>query len=238
MNKQLTLDILTNGEMRLEGRLAWGSNYTLLGYVCAGDVELPVVYKPRRGERPLWDFPTGTLCLRERAAYLVSDAAGWDIVPPTVLREGVHGYGSVQAFVEHDPEIHYFNIEGEPDFADALQRIVLFDWVTNNADRKAGHVLVGPDDTLWAIDHGICFHIDYKLRSVIWEFAGQPFSTDLIATLLQLRNNLDAEPYASELARLLHRNEIERLKRRADKLIEVGVFPEPGPGRHYPWPPV
>ncbi len=238
MDKQQTLEFLTNGEMRLEGRLAWGSNYTLLGYICAEETEMPMVYKPRLGERPLWDFPTGTLCLRERAAYLISDAAGWDIVPPTVLREGVHGFGSVQAFVEHDPDTHYFNIEGEPDFAETLQRIVVFDWITNNADRKAGHVLVAPDDRLWAIDHGICFNIEYKLRSVIWEFAGEAFSAELHQSLQTLRQNLDTPLYADELLQLLHPDEIDILNRRLTQLIEVGIFPEPGPGRHYPWPPV
>jgi uncharacterized repeat protein (TIGR03843 family) len=238
MDKQQTLELLTNGEMRLEGRLAWGSNYTLLGYVCADEVEMPMVYKPRRGERPLWDFPRGTLCLRERAAYIVSEAAGWDIVPPTVLREGVHGYGSVQAFVEHDPDIHYFNIEGDLDFAASLQKIVVFDWITNNADRKAGHVLIGANDRLWAIDHGICFNTDYKLRSVIWEFAGGAFSAELHQSLKTLRQNLDTAPYADELMQLLDREEITILNRRLDQLIDVGIFPEPGPGRHYPWPPV
>ncbi len=233
-----TLDIMQTGEIKAEGRLAWGSNYTLLGYACKDDVEVPVVYKPRRGERPLWDFPTGTLCSRERAAYLVSEAAEWHVVPTTILRDGPYGHGSVQAFIEHDPEMHYFSIQGESRYDAQLQSIVLFDWVTNNADRKGGHVLVDPDDQLWAIDHGICFNVEYKLRSVIWDFAGMPFSAEQSQQLQTLKSAIGSGAAADELADLLTASEIEIMKRSLDLLIDAGVFPEPGPGRHYPWPPV
>ena len=238
MDCSQTLDLMQNGDMRVEGRLAWGSNYTLLGYACANDVEMPVVYKPRRGERPLWDFPTGTLCSRERAAYLVSEAAGWDVVPPTVLREGPYGWGSVQKFVEHDPDIHYFSIQGDERFFEQLRQIVLFDWITNNADRKGGHVLVDSADRLWAIDHGICFNVEYKLRSVIWEFAGEEFSAEITQSLSTLQTNLNSPPYVSEFQDLLNKEEIDIMQRRLRLLLDAGVYPEPGPGRHYPWPPV
>ena len=238
MNSEELLDIMTNGDLRVDGRLAWGSNYTLFGHACQGEDELTIVYKPRRGERPLWDFPSGTLCSRERAAWLISDAANWNIVPLTILREGPYGWGSVQIFVEHDPEIHYFNFEGEEKFADQLQSIVLFDWITNNADRKGGHVLMDNDERLWAIDHGICFHVEYKLRSVIWEFAGEEISAEKQTTLVQLQQEIAAGPVHDELQNLLDSEEIEIMQRRLQLLLDAGVYPEPGPGRHYPWPPV
>ena len=232
------IDILTNGEMRVEGRLAWGSNYTMLAYTCLGDEEVAVVYKPQRGERPLWDFPTGTLCQRECAAYVVTEACGWDFVPPTVMRDGPYGKGSVQLFIEHDPEEHYFTFQGDSQFDAQLRPMVLFDWIINNADRKGGHVLLDSDNRLWAIDHGICFHPEYKLRSVIWEFAGQPISAELLANLAQFEANLTKSPIAEELHTLLSSVEVDALHRRTTALLQSAIFPEPGPGRHYPWPPV
>lgn len=238
MNTQAILAILREGELQLEGRIAWGSNYTLLGIASVDDVELTIIYKPRRGEQPLWDFAEGTLCVRERAAYLLAALAGWEIIPPTILREGPFGYGSVQLFIEHDPETHYFNFQGETRFDSQLQVIVLFDWIANNADRKGGHVLVDGDDKLWGIDHGLCFNVEYKLRSVIWEYAGIPFSAEQTATLTQLRERLGDQEISAELASLLSPSEFEIMLRRLDLLIDAGVFPQPGPDRHYPWPPV
>ena len=136
------LQILQSGSIEIEGLLPWSSNYAFLVRVCDQDVELPAVYKPSRGERPLWDFPEGTLSFRERAAFLVSEALGWHLVPPTVLRDGKHGTGSVQLFIKHDPEQHYFSFEGQDLFRDPLQKMVLLDVIINNADRKGGHVIV------------------------------------------------------------------------------------------------
>ena len=237
MELKQTLEIICQGDMNLEGRLAWGSNYTLLAYACADGVDVPVVYKPQRGERPLWDFPSGSLCKRERAAYLVSEAAGWNIVPPTILREGPYGLGSVQMFIEHDPELHYFAIQGDSRFDEQVKPFVLFDWVTNNADRKAGHVLIDEEESLWGIDHGICFHPEYKLRSVIWEFAGMPISAELQTSLRKLSENLGSQ-YDSEMRQLLSQEELDALHHRIDLLLANPIYPEPGPGRHYPWPPV
>lgn len=236
--KAQTLEILRQGILELEGLISWGSNYTFLGRVCQGEQEVDVIYKPRKGERPLWDFTPGTLCLRERAAYLVSEALGWCVVPPTVLRDGPHGWGSVQRFVDHDPEQHYFTFEGQ--FQDQLQRIVLFDLIVNNADRKGGHVLIDEHNHLWSIDHGICFHTDYKLRSVIWDFAGQPIPAPLLQDLRQLQGRIEdpAADVGTSLDDLLNPREIEALTRRVDKLLRDETFPKPGPGRHYPWPPV
>lgn len=238
------LHLLQNGRLEIEGLLPWSSNYTFLVQVCGEDGELPAVYKPRRGERPLWDFPQGTLCARERAAFVVSDALGWALTPPTVLRDGPHGLGSVQLFIEHDPERHYFTFEGQPDYAAQLQQIVLFDILINNADRKGGHVLLaqknGEPDHLWAIDHGVCFHTDAKLRTVIWEFAGQPAPPDLLADLQRFQEDMavDNGRLRTQLIELLSAKEVTALLHRLRNLLQNALFPQPGPGRHYPWPPV
>lgn len=228
--------------------MPWSSNYTFLIRVCTPQHDLAAVYKPRRGERPLWDFPTGTLCHRERAAFLISEALGWNLVPPTVLRDGPNGTGSVQLFIEnHDPERHYFTFEGETTFREALQRLTLFDIIINNADRKAGHVLVeegsahNPDlEQIWAIDHGICFHSQFKLRTVIWEFAGQPIPSSLMDDLTRFQDNLatNKNNLRTNLTTLLSKDEIFALQRRLKNILEEGIFRQPGPGRHYPWPPV
>lgn len=241
------LSVLQNGIIEIEGLLPWSSNYTFLVRVCEEDVELEAVYKPQRGERPLWDFPQGTLCRRELAAFVISEALGWHLVPPTVLRESEHGLGSVQLFIDHDPERHYFTFEGDPTFRSQLQRMTLLDILINNADRKGGHVLVeensvGPGgvERLWGIDHGICFHSDPKLRTVIWEFAGMPIPETLRADLRKLSALLaEAEdPLVAELAKLITPMEMDALSARLDRLISAERFPAPGAGRHYPWPPV
>lgn len=230
------LNILEQGRLDVEGLVAWGSNYTFLVQVCSDRWEVAAIYKPGRGERPLWDFPRGTLCLRERAAYLVSEILNWHIVPPTVLREGPHGMGSLQLFVEHDPQQHYLTFQGS--FTSQLKQIALFDVLINNADRKSGHVLLGENDRVWAIDHGVCFHSDYKLRTVIWDFAGEPIPAGLLADLRTLREGLNdcQDARCMELRQLLSKPEIDALNQRLDRMIRHGVFPQPGPGRHYPWP--
>lgn len=230
------LEILNKGQLEMEGLVPWGSNYTFLVRVCHEAGEIDAIYKPGKGERPLWDFATGTLCLRERAAYLVSEVLSWHIVPQTILRKGPHGRGSLQQYVEHDTEQHYLTFQGR--FFDQLQKIALFDVIINNADRKSGHVLLDDEDRLWAIDHGVCFHTDYKLRTVIWEFAGELIPDDLIADLIAFQQWLeaaDSEMY-QQLCELLTAQEINALSNRLDRLVSRGVFPHPGPGRHYPWP--
>jgi len=235
-----TLKFLEDGALETEGLISWGSNYTFLARVCHPTRELDAIYKPRKGERPLWDFAPGTLCLRERAAFLVSEGLEWNLVPPTVLRDGPHGWGSVQRFIEHDPDEHYFAIQGEESFAGQLQQIVLFDLLVNNADRKGGHVLLDGTGRLWSIDHGICFHSDYKLRSVIWEFAGEPIPEEFLEDLGRLGERLTDEDDAltDQVSGLLNDREMAALRQRASKLLEQERFPHPGPGRHYPWPPV
>ena len=241
-----TLQLLQSGTIELEGLLPWSSNYTFLVQVCGETEQVTAVYKPQRGERPLWDFPHGTLCYREYAAFLISDALGWHLVPPTVVREGPHGLGSIQLFIEHDPEQHYFTFEGSLPFRTQLQQMVLLDALINNADRKSGHVLIeeseDPDkgERIWGIDHGICFHIEAKLRTVIWEFANTAVPTNLLSDLMQLqkRLHLPADPLFKQLQELLDPSEIRALRRRAGRLSKQGTFPQPGSGRHYPWPPV
>jgi uncharacterized repeat protein (TIGR03843 family) len=245
------LQVLQNGTIELEGLLPWCSNYAFLVRVCDGPADIEAVYKPQRGERPLWDFPQGTLCLREQAAFVVSEALGWRLVPPTVLREGQHGLGSIQLFIDHDPEQHYFTIEGDKKFQTQLQKYVLFDALVNNADRKAGHILIqeatepGGTPRLWGIDHGICFHTDPKLRTVIWEFGGAPIPAPLCADLEAFRARLlggeesaKTDDVLMRLESLLSQPEIDSLCRRLNRLMERASFPQPGAGRHYPWPPV
>jgi uncharacterized repeat protein (TIGR03843 family) len=227
---------LVSGELELLGLLPNSSNYTFLARATAGDEQVLAVYKPRRGEMPLWDFPEGTLCQREVAAYVVARELGWPNVPPTVLREGPEGVGSAQLFVEFDTSQHYFTLEGA--HADTFRQVALFDVVVNNADRKGGHCLLGPDGTIWVIDHGVCFSDDPKLRTVIWEYAGESIPPDLLDDVRSFRDRLRGEGLRAELGALLSPNELTALDERIDAVLLAGVFPEPGPGRPYPWPPV
>lgn len=235
----------------MDGYVPWGSNYTVVVTSVYEGNELTAVYKPRKGERPLWDFPTGTLCNRERAAFLVSQAAGWDIVPPTVLTKGPQGIGSLQAFIEHDPNVHFFNFEQKEKLQTPLQTICLFDLIINNADRKGGHII--QEDVsdvvdkateieigkLWAIDHGIAFHDEPKIRTVVWDYAGAVISDDLLEPLARLEASLASsaeDSLGAQLKQLLSEREIRAFGRRISGIRQTQVFPEPGPGRPYPWP--
>jgi hypothetical protein len=227
---------LVEGDMRVLGLMPNSSNYTFLARCrCDGD-EVLAVYKPRRGEIPLWDFPEGTLHLREVAAFEVARSLGWPHVPPTVLRAGPEGPGSAQLYVEHDPEQHFFTLEHER--ADDFRRIALFDLVANNADRKAGHCLLAGDGTIWVIDHGVCFSDEPKLRTVIWDFVGEAFEPALRGDLGRLREGLEAD-LGRTLGELLSPGELAATVDRVDELLRAGVFPEPVPGtRPFPWPPI
>lgn len=226
----LSTDDLRKGELELVGLLPWASNYSFLANL--GDER--VVYKPRKGEAPLWDFDDGTLCLREVAAYLVSESGGWNFVPPTVLRAGPSGLGAVQVFVDHDPNITAFELLGRRN--DDLRSVAVFDLVINNADRKAGHVILEGNGRLWAVDHGICFHSDPKLRTVLWDFAGESFPDRDLKAIESVRAGL-AGPLCEELGQLLSESEIEALEQRVEALLANPVFPYPGLGRNIPWPP-
>lgn len=229
------LELLRSGTLELQGLMPWSSNYTFLVSVQSADLGTYAVYKPCKGERPLWDFPSGTLYKREVAAFLVSEALGWALVPPTVLRDGPHGVGSAQLYIDADHEQHYFTLRDR--YPLEFQRMALFDVLINNADRKGGHCLIDSEDHIWAIDHGIAFHEEDKLRTVIWDWAGEVIPAVFLADVERLRDQLDSEnSLAKGLAQLLLPREIKALKRRIERILNKPVFPSPGPGRSVPWP--
>jgi len=231
------LHLLAGGEIEVEGLVPWSSNATLLVTVRDDELSTLAIYKPQGGERPLWDFRYGTLGLREVAAHLVCEALGWGMIPPTVLRMGPHGLGSVQFFVHAREDAHFFTIQDDPAFLGDLQRLAALDVITNNADRKSGHCLVDSQGRLWAIDNALTFHAEPKLRTVIWIFAGQPLPAGMLADLQALRDSLaEDSPLNDGLHHLLDEEEVASFQRRLGQLIEDGRFPEPGEGRVLPWP--
>jgi len=229
--------VLARGELEVVGRMRYSSNGTFLVQARADGVELPAIYKPRRGERPLWDFPDGTLCRREVASYVMSCALGWDIVPVTVLRDDAPlGVGALQRFVEHDPDEHYFTLL--PQNEDRFRQFAAFDVLVNNTDRKGGHCLRDlANDMVVGIDHGLTFHPVWKLRTVIWDFAGERLPPALVDDLCRVLAELDRGPVGEQLALLLSPAELAAVAIRATDLLRDGVFPEPEPGYHsVPWP--
>jgi hypothetical protein len=232
-------EILEKGDVSEEhGAIRWSSNYTFLLSVTHEDETLLTVYKPRRGERPLWDFPDGTLALRERAAFLTSQALDWQVVPPTVLREGPRGLGSFQFFVDHDPNHTYF--EFDESLRPQVARLSLFDVITNNADRKGGHCLLDSQGHVWGIDHGLTFNVAHKLRTVIWDFAGQPIPPSFLEDLEALHAAMcdESHAYTGEMRTLLEHDEMTAFLHRVERLLKTRMYPRPGPGPNYPWPPV
>lgn len=231
------LELLRDGNLQPEGLLPGASNDTFLATIADASLETYAVYKPRDGEAPLWDFPDGTLYRREMAAYVVSEALGWQIVPPTVVRDGPMGVGMVQLFIDHDPAEHYFTLEEH--HADVFRRVAVFDLMVNNADRKGGHCLLQRDTgRIFVVDHGVTFHPHPKLRTVIWDYAGEPFPPDVLSDLTTFSKNVMSGPLRDLLGELLDPSEIEALQRRTEGCIRLACFPEPGPGHPYPWPPV
>ncbi|HEX6264568.1 MAG TPA: SCO1664 family protein [Actinomycetota bacterium] len=228
--------VLGTGELEVLGLLPNASNHTFLARVKSTEEELLAVYKPRRGEAPLWDFPEGTLCAREVAAYVVSRALGWPNVPATVLRDGPYGVGSVQRFIPHDPEEHYFTLVER--FPEDFRRVAAFDMVVNNADRKSGHCLLGEDGRIFLVDHGVCFSDEPKLRTVIWDFIGDPVEEETRADVRRLAGEIRGGEVRDELANLLAPAELAALADRADTVAAAVRFPEPGPDRPFPWPPI
>jgi hypothetical protein len=225
--------LLEHGELELLGRMPWSSNATFLARLERDGAQTLAIYKPRRGERPLWDFPRGTLCQREVAAQLISDALGWEIVPLTILRDGPAGVGMVQRFVEHDPEEHFFTLRDR--FADVFRRFALFDVVINNADRKSGHCLRDPADHVWGIDHGVSFHAAIKLRTVIWDYEGEAIAPADLEALEALGRRL-AGDLGQALDGLLSGGERQALDDRLSWLCAHRVFPQPLTEYPYPWP--
>ena len=229
------------GEIELKGRFMLGSNYTFLVDVCVDERKFPAVYKPSQGEQPLWDFPENSLAHREVAAYLVSQALGWCFVPLTILREdGPYGPGSLQRYIQYDPNYHYFTFTKED--KERLRPVALFDLLCNNADRKGSHIIFDKKDArqIWLIDHGLCFHEEDKIRTILWDFAGQTIPAELIADLERFRANLDeASVLHSELSLHLSPREIAVLSARSLALTTSGVFPLPPEDRRaFPYPPL
>ena len=224
------LAILADAEITLEGRMPWSSNATFLANL--GDTGAQAIYKPVRGERPLWDFEPG-LHKREVAAYRLSEAMGFGVVPPTVLRDdGPLGEGSLQWFVSADHREHYFTIaEQRPELHPQLRDIAVLDVVANNTDRKSGHVLIDGDDHIWGIDHGLCFAADFKLRTVVWEFGGEVIGDDLVERAARL-----ATAVPLEIAARLDDDEVEAVRERAAWVVAHPTFPVDSSGRRYPWP--
>jgi uncharacterized repeat protein (TIGR03843 family) len=225
------VELLTGGAITVKGRMPWSSNATFLVEVRRDSASTLAVYKPGRGERPLWDFPPG-LYKREIAAYLLSEALGWGLVPLTVPREGPLGDGSLQLFVAADFEQHYFTLHEKPEHHDALRRICAFDLLANSADRKSGHCLLGPDGRIYGVDNGLSFHVEPKLRTVIWEFAGQPVPGAILADVRRLVESGLPGPLAARLSPA----ERKALLARARRLLTDPRFPTDTTGRRYPWP--
>lgn len=230
------LPLLESGEIIGGYRLPWGSNYTFLVFIDAGeDQHIRAIYKPRDGERPLHDYPRGTLYKREYATFAVSRALGWPNVPHTLIREGPYGIGSVQLYVECDPEITYFNLLD--DHADEFLKFAVFDLVVNNGDRKAGHCLLGEDGRLWSIDHGLTFHPSFKLRTVMVEYWGKPIPSDLVVDMRSLLSKLDSpDGLVASLADMISDEELKALKRRLYAVLHEPTLPALDPYRNVPWP--
>jgi uncharacterized repeat protein (TIGR03843 family) len=244
----VALDVLLTGHITVLGSMPYSSNATFLVDLSPGDddnhddddgaeddadrdVVAQGIYKPARGERPLWDFPSG-LWKREVAAFELSDHLGWHLVPPTVERNGPLGPGSLQLFVPHDMEQHYLTLRDDPRHRRAFERLCVFDIISNNTDRKSGHCLIGNDGNIWAIDNGLSFHVDFKLRTVLWDFAGDPIPRDIVVDVEAMLD--DGLPDAVRCR--LDPIEVEALLSRARAVVANGCFPRDTSGRRWPWP--
>jgi hypothetical protein len=213
--------------------IPWGSNYGFILILRRCDENRLAVYKPRRGEVPLWDFPDGTLYRREHASYLVTRALGWDFIPPTVVREGPHGVGTVQLYVDHDAKADASSFHRT--HRDELMRIFLFDVFANNADRKSSHTLKGHDGKLWGIDHGLTFNVVSKLRTVIWDFCGEPIPEPILAEMRGLADDrVRRQDLTAHLRELLDPPEVSTFYARFERLLKSGKFPQLDPYRNVP----
>jgi uncharacterized repeat protein (TIGR03843 family) len=235
LSLEQALDLLRDGDLSVEGRLVDASNATLFCAVTLAGVSAACVYKPIRGERPLWDFPDGTLAFREAAAYLVSEATGWEIVPPTVLRDGPFGLGMCQLWIDVDEEVD-LGVLARSDHPD-LRRMAVFDAVVNNADRKGGHLLPTMGGHVYGVDHGVCFSVEDKLRTLLWQWRGQELPTEAVEVLSRLRADLEG-PLGDALGSLLSGDEVTATVERVERLLTAGCYPFPsGDWPALPWPP-
>jgi hypothetical protein len=229
------LRLLRVGILQVEGRLIDASNATLYCSASLDGVTAAVVYKPVQGERPLWDFPDGTLAGREISAYLVSQATGWDVVPPTVLREGPFGTGMCQLWVDVDDSVDLAELARSDHLA--LRRMAVFDAVVNNADRKGGHLLPTPAGHVHGVDHGVCFSAEDKLRTLLWQWRGLPLTDEALEVLGRVRAALEG-PLAEDLAEHLTAREVRATVDRVERLLATGCHPQPSPDwPAIPWPP-
>jgi len=237
LTKEEIIEILLKGKVDLKGQFVLGSNYTFMVQLEHQSNTIQAVYKPLKGEIPLWDFPAETLTARETAAYLVSEAMGWELVPPTIMRpEGPFGKGSLQLFIAHDPDLNYFSTSAE--IRQQLRPVALFDLIINNADRKGSHIIIDEDLHIWLIDHGLCFHALPKLRTVIWDFAGETIPEKLIADLEKMLENLNpGSELNKQLSTLLDQNEVAAFRSRILDVVDHPLFPSPDMDkRQFPWP--
>jgi uncharacterized repeat protein (TIGR03843 family) len=243
LGEQAALDLLAEGRLEVEGRLVDASNATLYCTISpagrgSGNLNVACVYKPVAGERPLWDFPTGTLAGREVAAYLVSRAAGWDVVPPTVMRDGPFGPGMCQLWIDYDASVDLIALSRRTDHP-GLRDMAVFDAVVNNADRKIGHLLPVAGGHLYGCDHGVCFAEDYKLRTVLWQWRGKTLPRRSVEALRRLHGRFAEGGLAAELSSLLTQAEIAATRARIETLLEHRVHPyPPADWPAIPWPPV
>lgn len=235
------INILQNGKVELSGQAIRGSNSTFLCNVTLDNQSLQAIYKPTKGERPLWDFPHFTLAQREVSAFIVTQLIGWKFVPPTVLRNksAIFGKGSLQFYIEHDPMFHYLNYPSVDHLT--MMKIVVFDMLINNADRKSGHVLFDSNKNVWLIDHGLCFNVENKHRTVIWEYAGEKIPEILKNDIQKFVSHLKSRKHrlVRKLKMLLSNNEFFTIIQRGEELLSLDEFPYPEPNRRsYPWPPI
>ena len=229
------LRLLRHGAVSVEGRLVDASNATLYCAIELDGLSSACVYKPISGERPLWDFPTGTLAYREVAAYAVSAASGWDVVPPTVLRDGPFGPGMCQLWIDVDETVDLAALARSDH--PQLRRMAVFDAVVNNADRKGGHLLPTPDGHVFGVDHGVCFSVEDKLRTLLWRWRGKRLTDEAIDVLSGLRAQLEGD-LGGELRALLSRREVDAVVGRVDRLLTTGRHPQPSDDwPAIPWPP-
>jgi uncharacterized repeat protein (TIGR03843 family) len=232
------LDLLARGILEVQGRLVVASNETFYCALRHEERQAACVYKPVAGERPLWDFPAGTLAGREVAAYQVSRAAGWDLVPPTVYRDGPFGPGMCQLWIETDPSVDLIALARRTDYS-ALREMAVFDAIVNNADRKIGHLLPAADGSLFGCDHGVCFGEDYKLRTVLWQWRGKDLPARAVAALGVLKRALAAGGLSARLGQWLAPAEVDATRQRIDLLLKHQVHPyPPDDWPAVPWPPV
>jgi hypothetical protein len=238
ITEKAALELLSEGELEVVGQLVDASNTTLFCTVSHAGQQAACVYKPVAGERPLWDFPAGTLAGREVAAYLVSHAAGWDVAPPTVHRAGPFGPGMCQLWIDADESVDLLALARRTDHT-GLREMAVFDAVVNNADRKVGHLLPAPGGHLYGCDHGVCFGEEYKLRTVLWQWRGARLTKRSLAALARLKQALEYEGLAADLGRWLTEEEVTATRRRVDDLLERKVHPYPSQDwPAVPWPPI